>query len=186
MLIGTNVEGLVYQFYVKLLLPLQQTLLTLGSVDAAIDELRAARHSRRQARPQSACLMTISNRERIAVTPPSSADIVRPARANRVDMQPDQNATQPALDKFDREMINYVLRWMPYGGPPADETLPSFGILHYELSDRIREIAYTATRHSLPTAERLLLVRALVAADAIDMPTASAARRSIPLRDSPN
>lgn len=75
---------------------------------------------------------------------------------------------RPPLDGFDREMLMFVLRWMPYGGPPADQILPSFGILACELADRIREIAGKTPGRLIPLADHLLLRRALAAADAID------------------
>lgn len=42
---------------------------------------------------------------------------------------------------YERALMHYAILWAPYGEPPPDETLPIFGILSYELPERIREIA---------------------------------------------
>jgi hypothetical protein len=42
---------------------------------------------------------------------------------------------------YERALMHYAILWAPYGGRPPDETLPIFGILSYELPERIREIA---------------------------------------------
>lgn len=65
------------------------------------------------------------------------------------------------IDAFERELIDYIVLWAPYGGPPADEILPRFGILNSELPDRVLEIVSRTLHDALPAADRVLLIRAL-------------------------
>lgn len=62
-------------------------------------------------------------------------------------------------------MVDFVLRWAPYGGPPEDEILPRFGILSYELPERIREIVNREVGRNIPVDLRMRLVRALAAVE---------------------
>ena len=87
--------------------------------------------------------------------------MAKPAESNRWD----------ALDTFDQALIDFVLSWAPYGGPPVDEILPRFGILSYELADRVQEIASVVLRRNLSAADRIRVTQAL------------ATVRSAPIRD---
>lgn len=69
--------------------------------------------------------------------------------------------TRRHLDDFDRAMIEFVLLWVPYGGPPVDEILPRFGILGYELPDRIREIAARCLGGNVSVRDRSRIIEAL-------------------------
>lgn len=69
------------------------------------------------------------------------------------------------IDEFDRSIIEFVVLWSPYGGPPHDEILPRFGILSCELPARVREIAYCGLRLNVPASDRALLVKALSAVE---------------------
>ncbi len=31
------------------------------------------------------------------------------------------------MDRFDREILDFMRSWAPYGGPPADEVMSSSG-----------------------------------------------------------
>jgi hypothetical protein len=64
---------------------------------------------------------------------------------------------------FDRSMVDFVLLWVPYGGPPVDEILPRFGILSYELPERIREIAQRELARNIDLDSRSSMIRALAA-----------------------
>jgi hypothetical protein len=65
------------------------------------------------------------------------------------------------FDDFDRAMIEFILVWVPYGGPPVDEILPRFGILSYELPDRIREIAARCRGSNVSVRDRSRIIEAL-------------------------
>jgi hypothetical protein len=47
------------------------------------------------------------------------------------------------MDRFDREILKFVHSWAPYGGPPADEVLPEFGMTREQLVDRFHLILAT-------------------------------------------
>jgi hypothetical protein len=52
------------------------------------------------------------------------------------------------MDRFDREILEFVHRWAPYGGPPADEALPEFGMTREQIFERFHLILATeAARH---------------------------------------
>jgi len=72
------------------------------------------------------------------------------------------------LDSFDGAIIDFVLTWAPYGGPPADEVLPRFGIPSAQLPERVREIACIALREKLSASEHRKVARALAAVRHID------------------
>ena len=63
-----------------------------------------------------------------------------PARARRGQMH--EPGAKRAIDDFDRDIIQYVLTWASYGGPPGDEIHPRFGFFDYERCERAREIAF--------------------------------------------
>jgi len=44
------------------------------------------------------------------------------------------------MDRFDREILDFMRSWAPYGGPPADQALEEFGLTRDELIDRVRLI----------------------------------------------
>ena len=39
----------------------------------------------------------------------------------------DPPAPGPAVDRFDMEIVEFMLSWAPYGGPPEEECVPLFG-----------------------------------------------------------
>ncbi|WP_029117781.1 hypothetical protein [Mycobacterium sp. URHB0044] len=47
------------------------------------------------------------------------------------------------MDRFDREILDFMRSWAPYGGPPADEVLEEFGMTRDELVDRMHLIVAT-------------------------------------------
>lgn len=44
------------------------------------------------------------------------------------------------MDRFDREILDYVRSWSPYGGPPADEVLAEFGLMPGQFTERVNNI----------------------------------------------
>ncbi len=44
------------------------------------------------------------------------------------------------MDWFDRRIVQYMLRWHPFGGPPEDEVLPRFGMSLPQLRRRFNRI----------------------------------------------
>lgn len=58
------------------------------------------------------------------------------------------------MDRFDREILDYVRSWSPYGGPPADEVLAEFGLTPGQLAERVHHIiAAENARHFLELAQ---------------------------------
>jgi hypothetical protein len=47
------------------------------------------------------------------------------------------------MDRFDREILDFVRSWAPYGGPPSDEVLTEFGMTREQLFDRVERIVAT-------------------------------------------
>jgi hypothetical protein len=41
------------------------------------------------------------------------------------------------MDRFDREILDFVRSWAPYGGPPSDEVFAEFGLTPSQLADRL-------------------------------------------------
>lgn len=69
------------------------------------------------------------------------------------------------MDWYDRQIMQYVLRWIPFGGPPDDEMLPRFGLTPGQFRNRFREIVSTLTRNqrTLDEADRELLASTIYA-----------------------
>jgi len=52
------------------------------------------------------------------------------------------------MDRFDREIMDFVRSWAPYGGPPTDEILLEFGMTRDQLAVRVQQIvAAEQARH---------------------------------------
>jgi hypothetical protein len=64
------------------------------------------------------------------------------------------------LDNFDREMLSFVIRWSPYGGPPESEVFPEFGISLSCLIERIGQIVDAFDCVCVSVKDRHLLERA--------------------------
>lgn len=43
-------------------------------------------------------------------------------------------------DRFAHDIVTFMHNWAPYGGPPADEVLPEFGLTRDQLVARYRQI----------------------------------------------
>jgi hypothetical protein len=64
------------------------------------------------------------------------------------------------MDPFDRDLITFVIRWAPYGGPPRDEVLPAFGISANRLEERVLAIVRCYWMRNLAAEDRSLLLDA--------------------------
>lgn len=63
------------------------------------------------------------------------------------------------MNWFDRQIVQFVLQWAPFGGPPKDDVLPRFGLSPEQLGIRFRAIVSTWSAHvsTLTVSERELL-----------------------------
>lgn len=84
--------------------------------------------------------------------------------------------TPIGVDRFDWEIITFVVRWAPYGGPKEDDVMPTFGMTCEELQKR-----FTAIVSALIRSESLRVTRGQheLLARAVDLlpPEVRAARR---------
>jgi hypothetical protein len=64
------------------------------------------------------------------------------------------------MDQFDREIVEFVAAWAPYGGPPEDEVLPRFGMSADRLRNRLRQIVVEARNTTLTSDDRRLVLQA--------------------------
>lgn len=66
------------------------------------------------------------------------------------------------MDWFDRWILQYVLCWAPFGGPPEEDVFPRFGINAAQLADRFASIvaALNTCTDPLDPADIDLLARA--------------------------
>ena len=44
------------------------------------------------------------------------------------------------MDRFDRQLMDFVRSWAPYGGPPSEEVMLEFGMTREQLAQRIQLI----------------------------------------------
>lgn len=65
-------------------------------------------------------------------------------------------------DRFEHDIVTFMRSWAPYGGPPADEVLPEFGLTREQLVQRYRQIvvAEAAQREQADRQQWLALRRA--------------------------
>jgi hypothetical protein len=80
------------------------------------------------------------------------------------------------MDRFDRELVEFWLSWQPYGGPPADEVLPEFGMSRNQLHSRVIAVVRTNLNRRLGIDERILLMRAGLASGIISASTSQSPR----------
>jgi hypothetical protein len=64
------------------------------------------------------------------------------------------------LDRFDRDLLVFVLNWRRYGGPPEDECMVEFGLNLDQLHERCMELVCRCHPSAYRDAERTLLLRA--------------------------
>ena len=53
-------------------------------------------------------------------------------------------------DRFAHDIVTFMRNWAPYGGPPADEVLPEFGLTREQLVTRYQEIMAAAAARRAP------------------------------------
>ncbi len=53
-------------------------------------------------------------------------------------------------DRFAHDIVTFMRSWAPYGGPPADEVLPEFGLTRDQLVARYHEIMAAAAAGRRP------------------------------------
>jgi hypothetical protein len=87
------------------------------------------------------------------------------------------------LERFDRDLLTFVLSWAPYGGPPDDECLIQFGMSAKRVRRRCHELICTAKPHEYEAPESQLLLRVSRAAGVDRRATANG--RADPMRPDP-
>lgn len=80
-------------------------------------------------------------------------------------------STPIGVDRFDWEIVAFVVKWAQYGGPREDDVMPAFGMTCQELQKRFTTIVNALIRSEslrVTRQQHELLKRALelVAADA--------------------
>jgi hypothetical protein len=84
------------------------------------------------------------------------------------------------LERFDRDLLTFVLSWAPYGGPPEDECLIQFGMSAKRVRRRCHELICKARPHEYEAPETQLLLRVSRAAGVDQRRTASPKLRPRP------
>lgn len=66
------------------------------------------------------------------------------------------------MDTFERDILQFVLAWAPYGGPREDDVWLQFGMTAEQLGGRFAKVVagLVPRVRSLPNADRSLLQRA--------------------------
>jgi hypothetical protein len=62
------------------------------------------------------------------------------------------------LDGYDRRMVEMVVNWAPYGGPPDEEVWVEFGIPRDLLIERVTAIVGACLKDYVPEGDRRLLL----------------------------
>lgn len=62
--------------------------------------------------------------------------------------------TPIGVDRFDWEIVTFVVKWAPYGGPREDDVIPTFGMTCQELQKR-----FTAIVNAMIGSETLRVTR---------------------------
>ncbi len=83
---------------------------------------------------------------------------------------------QQEIDRDDRDLLKYVVSWLPYGTVPEGEILIRFGLTGRRFPSRLREAIDRQRRHIHPhTAERLISL-----CDRIEAGTPGQASQAVP------
>ena len=51
----------------------------------------------------------------------------------------------------DAEILTFAVRWIPYGGPPAEDVFVTYGLTYEQFRTRIAEAVVRERRHIPPT-----------------------------------
>lgn len=74
------------------------------------------------------------------------------------------------MTAFDRELVEFVVAWLPYGGPSEEEAFVEFGMSRERLRQRFLQIVRRfRSRSDLPDEETALILRAQTMVSAIDV-----------------
>src|SRR5690242_18544761 len=63
------------------------------------------------------------------------------------------------LDRFDRDLLSFMVSWAPYGGPPDNECFVEFGMSADRVRERCVHVVSTARAADCADEERELLLR---------------------------
>jgi hypothetical protein len=63
------------------------------------------------------------------------------------------------LDRFDRDLLVFILSWAPYGGPPDNECFVEFGMSAERVRERCMQVVSTTRAVDCADEERELLLR---------------------------
>lgn len=74
-------------------------------------------------------------------------------RTNRRALQT-WSAGSPEMDAESSAIVDFAVRWLPFGGPPADDILVEFGISMLTFAQRIEKILVSGRPTGLSLAER--------------------------------
>jgi hypothetical protein len=69
-------------------------------------------------------------------------------------------AASTRLDRFDREILRYMIAWAPYKGPHDEETVPEFGLYATEMRHRCAAIISNSWSSNLAESDRDLVSKA--------------------------
>ncbi|AQT83089.1 hypothetical protein B1R94_24925 [Mycolicibacterium litorale] len=64
------------------------------------------------------------------------------------------------MDRFERDLLTFLLSWAPYGDPPGTDCFLQFGMSTERLRERCLQVVCTTRPTDLRDPERSLLVRA--------------------------
>lgn len=68
-----------------------------------------------------------------------------------------ESPVRRSINRFDRELLQYLLAWAPYGRPPSENCLPHFGIPPHRFEQRVREIVSDYLGCALNARDRRLI-----------------------------
>lgn len=83
-------------------------------------------------------------------------------RGRRPPINPAQSAHR--LDRFERELLEFWLSWLPYGGAPDGDIMPEFGMTRPQMEIRAIALVSRHLKRKLAIEEHALLIRAGLAA----------------------
>lgn len=86
-----------------------------------------------------------------------SASPARPPVFMKVPPMPPKPAPTPVLSHYDRALAEWVLKWLPFGGPRCDDTFEQFGLRQPEAVRRVMEMSDAHHASSLPAPDRKLI-----------------------------
>lgn len=92
------------------------------------------------------------------------ADIERGRSAGGITHVPATGVEAPCnlhmLERFDRQLLTFVVNWAPFGGPPVDECFVEFGMDIDRVRERCAKVVGNSPAGYYSQADCQLLVRA--------------------------